>query len=152
MVQSRSSLDQEAREIRRNRVLEVMSSHHYPIRVIADMLNLKPTTVQRDVTYWERKARKETQDNFQSIPLEIKKGLVLCDMSIEKLTDMIDDSTSSKEQIISAINARGHMLELKHKLLDGKTRVDRVIESIESHTRTLVLTSQNTEVLKDGSI
>ena len=137
MTQSRYALSEQARKIRRDNVIELLSSGCTRHREIAEKLNISVRTVDRDAKYWLEVSDEEMHQHFKTLPLEIKKCMVLIDLTIKMLTEIIQSPDTEVDIRLEASRDRMQALKFKMDLLDGKARLREVYGFLDSHNKTL---------------
>jgi hypothetical protein len=156
MTKSRTSLRQQATDLRRNRIIELLSTGHITPRQISERLNIPLNTVYRDLDLWTRTNTEETQNHFKSLALELKKCYTGIDMTIRETTNILESNDPAQLARIPALNARMQAYKFKMELLDGKAQLKQVFGMMnkdrdKNTTVTRVSTPQNTKVLIDGT-
>jgi hypothetical protein len=151
MAKTRTSLAKQATDLRRNSIMELISTGYVTPRQISERLNLPLRTVYNDLDWWVKDAEEDTLNHFKSLSLELKKCYLGIDITIRELTDIKDDDTMDiqvKAVNISVLNSRMQAYKFKLDLLDGKAKLRQVF-NMQNKTR--VLTPQNTKVVIDGT-
>lgn len=158
MTDSRSPLSQQAREIRRHAVMELLSTGYTNHREIADKLNTGIRTIDRDVRYWNEVSNKKKKTHFENLPLEIEKCIAGVELTIRQLTEIINQQTDTDDQGVrlEAMRDRMQAYRFKMEILDGKARLDEVFTFIDQQQKkeqnpSRGLTHQNKEVAIDDS-
>src|SRR5262245_4690717 len=122
MQQSKRALQQQAIDIRRWRVMECLSTGISNCREIADKLNVADyTTISRDITALTKVSNADMRNHFESLPLELKKGMTGLDLTIRQLTEFIDSDNPKPDRghWLNAQSLRMQAMKFKMELLDG---------------------------------
>jgi hypothetical protein len=132
MQQSKRTLQLQAIDLRRARVLELLSTGYTTSREIASKLNLDDhTTVYRDIKYLMNVSNIEIRNHFKSLPLEIKKCNMGLDLTIRALTRIIDSDATEPAHRLGALTARMQAYRFKMEILDGQVQLDEVFAYID---------------------
>jgi hypothetical protein len=132
MTQSRSALAEQARELRRHSILELLSTGYTNHREIADKLNLKIRTVYRDVQYIKENAKQTIRKHIEEVmPLEHQKCMVGTEQTIYDCTRIIRKDGTETKDVLAALAVRLQAYRFKAELIDGESVVNGCLEFIE---------------------
>lgn len=99
-------------QIRRDKVLELLSSGYTSHREIARELNVNHVTVDRDVRYWMTLSD-ENSNHFKNLPFEIDKCKLGVELTIKEFTKIINDPKTEIGHRLTALSIRLQVIKFK---------------------------------------
>jgi hypothetical protein len=118
--------------LRRQKVLEYMSTGYTNHREIARILNVDHVTIDRDVRYLMLDCKADIRNHFESLPLEIKKCMIGLELTIRALTTIIDADATEPAHRLGALTTRMTAYRFRMDILDGKAQLDEVFAYMDA--------------------
>jgi hypothetical protein len=131
MRKSKQTISQELIDLRRQKVLEYLSTGHTSHREIANKLHVAHDTIDRDVRYLMQDCKVDIRNHFESLPLEIRKCMIGLELTIKAFTNIIESEDTEPVHRLSALTARMQAYRFKIDILDGKAQLDEVFAFID---------------------
>jgi hypothetical protein len=131
MRKTKQEISQDLISLRRQKVLEDLSTGHTSHREIAQLLHVAHDTIDRDVRYWMQYSKDDIRRHFESLPLEIRKCMIGLELTIKAFTNIIESETTEPVHRLSALTARMQAYRFKMDILDGKAQLDEVFAFID---------------------
>jgi hypothetical protein len=135
MRRIRTTIRQDLIQIRRDKVLEYLSTGHSSHREIASKLHVSHDTVDRDARYLVQDCKEDIRKHFESLPLEIKKCMIGLELTIKAFTSIIESEATEPVHRLSALTARMQAYRFKVDILDGKAQLDEVFAFIDEEKK-----------------
>jgi hypothetical protein len=131
MRKTKHTISQELTDLRRQRVLEYLSTGYTSHREIARVLNVAHDTIDRDVRYLLDSSKADIRKHFESLPLEIKKCMMGLELTIKALTNIIESDATEPVHRLAVLTARMQAYRFKVDILDGKAQLEEAITFID---------------------
>src|SRR5918995_2356887 len=87
-------------ELRRAKVMELLSNGHTSQVSIAETLNVSEPTVSRDIRFLKDKAKKELEIHFQEkLPFEYARALTGINSTLSRIAELLKEAKDPKTKI-----------------------------------------------------
>jgi DNA-binding CsgD family transcriptional regulator len=123
--------------LRRSRVLELLSKGHTNQAEIARTLNISEPTVSRDIRFLKERARKELETHIQErLPFEYSRAMTGINNVLKRASEILDIATDNKTKLeamkllmdlyrsIMSLTTEGAIVERAMKIVKGLERGD----------------------------
>jgi DNA-binding Lrp family transcriptional regulator len=140
-------------ELRRAKVMELLSNGHTSQVSIAETLNVSEPTVSRDIRYLKDKAKKELEIHFQEkLPFEYARALAGINATLSRVSELLKEAKDPKTKIECMKLQMDLWKSVMSMATDGGIiqRAMAVIERLGSSTGETKL--QNNSLQSDGDL
>jgi len=126
-------------ELRRAKIMELLSNGHTSQVNIADKLNVSEPTVSRDIAWLKSQARKELETHFQEkLPFEYARAMTGINATLTRVSEMLKEAKDPKTKI----ECMKLQMELWKSVMSMATdgciieRAIKMVKELESKERT----------------
>ena len=140
MKESRRIMKGEQRliELRRARIMELLSNGHTNQADIAEVLNVSEPTVSRDIRFLKERAGKELETHFQDrLPFEYARAMTGINVTLARVAELLKEAKDPKTKIecmklqmelwksVMSMATDGGIIERAMKIVKGLEREDK---------------------------
>ena len=152
-------------ELRRAKIMELLSNGHTSQAEIANTLNISEPTCSRDIRHLKDQAKTELETHFQErLPFEYARAMSGINATLKRAAEMLDESKDPKTKIecmklqmdlwksVMSMATDGGIVERAMKIVKGLEREDRCKVKMSSDGDKEDLEDDDEEDLEDEEI